>query len=283
MARIFAGGSLIVFAACCTFGQSAAASPESKTAFEVASIKPSDPTARGTRVSVTPGGRFTTMNATLKSLIREAYDVRESLISGGPSWVGTQGYDIEAKGAELGVTEDALRKMTEEQRKPYTDQLRLRLRTLLTDRFQLRVHWETKELPLYELVIAKNGPKFPAAKTDNPNLGLSVRGEAGQATITGNRMPLSVLARTLADSVGRPVLDKTGLTGEFDFKMTYAPDPMQQLAGPKDGGADRPAPAASDGPSLFTALQEQLGLRLEAQRGPVEVLVIDSAEHASAN
>jgi uncharacterized protein (TIGR03435 family) len=216
-------------------------------------------------------------------LIQDAYDVRGFLISGGPAWLDTKGYDIEARGADLGITDDDLRKMTEEQRQPFQALLRQRVRTLLADRFQLKVHWETRQLPVYALVVAKSGPRVQPAKSDTPAPGLSVRGDGGQMTITGNRMPLGALARTLADSVGRPVLDKTGLTGEFDFRMTYAPDPMQQPAAAKDGGPDRPAPVAADGPSLFTALQEQLGLKLDAQRGPVEVLVIDSVDHASEN
>ena len=276
MTRIFVGGSMIVFAACCTFGQSA-------TAFEVASIKPSDPTTRGSRISVTPGGRFTTINATVKMLIQSAYDVRGFLISGGPAWLDTQGYDIEARGADMGITDDDLRKMTEEQRQPFMNLLRQRVRTLLMERFQLKVHWETKELPVYALVVSKNGPKVQPAKSDNPAQGLSVRGDAGQMTITGNSMSMASLVHALADSVGRPVLDKTELKGNYDFKMTYAPDPMQQPAKPKDGGPDRPAPADADGPSLFTALQEQLGLKLVAQTDPVDVLVIDHVEQPSEN
>jgi uncharacterized protein (TIGR03435 family) len=271
MTRMFLTMGLIVFAACTVRGQSAAPSR-----FEVASIKPSDPAAtRGARISMTPGGRFSTTNASLKSLIQAAYDVRSFLISGGPAWLDTQGYDIEAKGEALTVSADALGKMTEEQRRPFEELFRERLRTLLMDRFQLKVHWETKDLPVYGLIVAKNGPRLQAAKADGtPRESINVRADAGQTQITARGATLSPLTKTLADLVGRTVLDKTGLTGSFDFTVNFTSDLGQQ----PPGGGD-----PADGPSLFTAVQEQLGLKLDAQRGPVEVLVIDSAERASQN
>jgi uncharacterized protein (TIGR03435 family) len=270
MTRVRTAMNLIVFAAGMAFGQSNA-----ESRFEVASIKPSDPTARGRRISVTPGGRFTTMNASLKSLIQDAYDVRGFMISGGPAWLDTQGYDIEAKGEALSVSEEVLRKMTDEQRKPFMELLRSRLRTLLMERFQLRVHWETKELPVYGLVIAKNGAKLQAAKDDGtPKESMNVSANDGQVQITARGATLGPLTKALADLVGRPVLDKTGLTGSFDFTVRYTSDLGQQAPGAGDG---------TECPSIFTALQEQIGLRLEGQRGPVEVLVIDGAEHASEN
>jgi uncharacterized protein (TIGR03435 family) len=263
MTRAFAGLNLIVIAVCSAQGQS-------NTAFEAASIRPSDPTATGQRISGTPGGLFRATNATLKSLIENAYDVRGFLIFGGPAWLDTQGYDIEARGEALPVSTDILAKMTDEQRKPYMELFNRRLRTLLMERFQLRVHRETKELPVYALIVAKNGPKLQAAIDDGgPRERMNVKADAGQVQITARSATLGPFTKTLADLVGRPVLDKTGLTGSFDFTIIYSSD----LGTPRTDG----------GPSLFTALQEQLGLKLDSQKGPVEVLIIDGAEKASEN
>jgi uncharacterized protein (TIGR03435 family) len=241
--------------------------------FEVASVKPSDPSARGSQMGLSPGGLFTAKNATLKSLIQQAWDVRDFQISGGPGWLDTEGYDIEAKGDGPGVPEDEMRKMPEAQRNRMEQEFLLRVRTLLADRFQLKVHRETKELPVYALIVAKGGPKIhPATEDGSPGGGLRTsRGSAG-VEITGKKVLLASLVRRLSDQVSRTVLDKTGLKGSYDFKLTFAPD----------RGPGQP-PGDSDGPSIFTAVQEQLGLKLDAQKGPVEVLVIDSVQKASAN
>lgn len=161
--------------------------------------------------------------------------------------------------------------MTDAQRNDFRDQLTAKVRILLADRFQLKLHKETKEMPVYALTVAKNGPKFqPAANTDVTRTGLRIRrGDTGKPEITGTRIPMEFLAKTLSDQVGRTVIDQTGLQGNYDFKLTFAPDMGQ--------------PTETDGPSIFTALQEQLGLRLDSQKGPVEVLVIDSAQKASEN
>jgi uncharacterized protein (TIGR03435 family) len=236
--------------------------------FEVVSIKPSDPSATRTQIGIAPGGVFRARNVTLKSLIQQAYDVRDFQISGGPGWLNTERYDIDAKGNGPAVSEEDLIKMTDDQRNQFQQQMLARLRALLADRCQLKIHKETKEMPVYALIVAKNGPKIQkAADNFTPQSGLSMRrnGE-GKTEVTGTQEQLSFLARMLSNQVGRPVLDKTELKGNYDFKMTFAPDL-----------------ADTEGPSIFTALEEQLGLKLDAQRGPVEVVVIDSAEHASAN
>jgi bla regulator protein blaR1 len=282
MTRMFAGMNLIVFAACAAFCQSAA-----PVGFELASIKPSDPAALGMQIDLSPGGLFTAKNVTVKILIEQAYDVRDFQISGGPGWLSTERYDIAAKGDGSGVSEDDMRKMTEEQRNRFQEQFRLKVRALLADRFQLKVHQETKELPVYALIVAKNGPRIQAATDDgSPGGGLSMRrGDAGKAEITGKKVALAPLVQLLSNQVGRTVLDRTGLKGNYDFKMTFAPDLGlgQQPPGPRDGGADRPPAVDTDGPSIFTALQEQLGLKLDAQKGPVEVVVIDGVQKASEN
>jgi len=236
--------------------------------FEVASIKPSDPQARRTRIGISPGGLFAAQNVTVKILIQHAWDVRDFQISGGPGWLDTERYDITAKGDGPDVSEDDMRKMTEVQRNKLEEKYLIKVRALLADRFQLKVHRETKELPVYALIVAKGGAKIRRPTEDgSPGGRLSMRRESAGTEVTGQKAVLAQLVRLLSDQVGRTVVDKTGLEGSYDFKMSFAPD----------------QPAESDGPSIFTALQEQLGLKLEAQKGPVEVLVIDSAQKASAN
>jgi len=233
--------------------------------FEVISIKPSDPATNGTRVGIAPGGIFQARGVTLKDLIQQAYDVRDFQISGGPGWISTERYDIEAKGNGPEVSEADLIKMTDEQRNQFQQQMLGRLRTLMADRFQLRVHRENKEMPVYALVVSKNGPKI--VKTAGYNARISLRrGADGTMELKGVQASLASLARQLSNQVGRPVVDKTELKGNFDFQMTFVPDLGD-----------------SEGPSIFTALGEQLGLKLDAQRGPVGVIVIDGVEHPSAN
>jgi uncharacterized protein (TIGR03435 family) len=261
--------TMVLFAARAGFCQIPAGAPES--GFEVASIKPSDPAATGSQVDVSPGGVFTAKNITLKDLVQLAYELRDSELSGGPGWLDTQRYDIVAKGNVAGVSDDEMRKLTAERRDAVKARFLLQVQMLLAERFQLKVHRETKELPVYALSVAKNGPKMKTAGDDDATHNLSMRrGAAGNAEITGTSVPLANLARTLSDVVGRSVRDKTGLKGNYDFKMTFTPDVGLQGA-------------AGDGPSIFTALQEQLGLRLESEKGPVEVLVVDSAQKASEN
>jgi uncharacterized protein (TIGR03435 family) len=236
MIRVIAA-SLIVLSAR-LFGQ----------AFEVAAIKPSDP---GVRVPidlrVLPGGRLAVTGYTLKLLIHDAYGLKYNQISGGPAWTDTDRFDIAAK-AEGDPSHEQMMKM---------------LQSLLAERFQLKIHRESKEGAVYALVVAKNGPRLQAAKTGEESFLRFNR----TGVVTGQNTSMSLLADRLNDfDFGRPVLDRTGLKGNFDFKFEYAPD---------DAKPD-------SGPSIFTALQE-LGLKLEPQRGPVEVLVIDRAAKPSGN
>jgi uncharacterized protein (TIGR03435 family) len=236
--------------------------------FEVASVKPSDPNARGSSTGIAPGGVFRGRNVTLKGLLRQVYDVTDFEISGGPAWIDTQGYDIEAKGNGPAVSEEDLMKMTEDQQKQFRAQMQARVRALLAERFQLKLHRETKELPVYALIVAKGGPKFRAStEGPGPRIGFSMsRNAQGKEEITASRQTMATLVRNLWSQVGRPVLDKTGLAGNFDFKVAFAVELSD-----------------TEGPSVFTAFEEQLGLKLEPQKGPVQVLVIDSVEKASAN
>jgi uncharacterized protein (TIGR03435 family) len=275
----------------------------SSAVFEVASIKPSDPKVQGVTIRNGPGGGLNITGATLKLLIEQAYDVRDFQILGGPGWINSDRYDIAAK-AEPGVNRPAPdpRNLTD-QRKAM-EQQRERLRALLADRFRLKIRRETKELPVYALTLAKGGPKLKESSLDTPATGPNgdkgpqgFRGpfmRMGPGQIIGQSASLDFLVQVLSRQLGRTVLDKTGLKGAYDFTLEWTPDPAQGL-GPGFGGPgepsvgkdlprpENPAPAEPNGPSLFAALQEQLGLKLESQRGSVEVIVIESVEKPSEN
>jgi len=242
--------------------------------FEVASIKPSNPDTPGTFIQFMPGGGLKMSGIPLRGMITFAYDVRDFQVSGGAGWVGTERFDVMAK-AERTASDgpEDLAKMTDQQRKTIRDQIAERLRALLADRFQLVVHKETKEQPIYALVVSKNGAKLKEAKVvEGARQGMSMN----RSRVEGFAAPMEMLGPTLSAVTGRPVVDKTGLTGKYDFVLEWTPD--LGAAGPD--GANSPEPS---GPTIFTALQEQLGLRLEAQKGPVENIVIDRAEKPSEN
>lgn len=228
--------------------------------FEVASIKPVPPGTRGVQVNSQPG-KLNMHNVNLRICLRWAYGIQDYQIAGGPDWLTTDRYDIVAK-AEQHVEDD---------------QLRLMLQTLLAERFQLAFHREKREGTTYALVVAKGGPKLHTAKSsDETEMG------GGRGHISARNVPMHRLANDLSRVTGRPVSDQTGLPGNFDFTLDWTPDEGQLLG--KDGGlpSDAPIPESS-GPSIFTALQEQLGLKLEARKGPIETLVIDHVEKASMN
>jgi uncharacterized protein (TIGR03435 family) len=275
--------------------QTPAPTPAPAPAFDVASVKPDKTGGMGVRIMFQPGGRFTADNITLKFLIRLAYDVQDFQISGGPPWLNSDRYDIEAK-AE-GPPESEMRNMTEEQRQADMKRRRLMIQALLADRFKLTLHKESKEAPIYALVVAKNGPKMkelppepppapnadPKDPPDKPDPKHMGRGgmRMGRGELTGSGVKLSFLAEALSNPLGRTVIDKTGLKGDYDFELKWTPDESQG-AGFKPPG-DAPPPPDPNGPSIFTAIQEQLGLKLESQKGPVDLLVIDHAEKASEN
>jgi uncharacterized protein (TIGR03435 family) len=220
-------------------------------------------------------GQAGAKNSTLKSLISLAYKVQEFQIVGGPGWIGSERFDVE------GRTED---------KTADPDRLRLMLRSLLEDRFQLKLHMETREAPIYALVVAKgglkiklsadqtspeiNGPSKPGA---GPNRG-AVR--FGPGTMMGNAANFSLFVRFLSQRLDRPIVDRTGLSGRYDFLLQWAPEIGEARVDP----AGNPVPVGdTTGPSIFSAIQEQLGLRLESTKGPVEVLVIDRAEMPDEN
>ena len=275
--------ALLTAASCAGFAQP---SPASLT-FEVASIKPAAPAGPGPTpigIQLMPGGGLRANNVTLRLLVTLAYDVRDFQISGGPPWLGSDRYDIQARAAAASDTPtspEAMRNLTDEQRKTYQEQMRERLRALLADRFQLAIHHETKEQQVYALEIAKGGPKFQEAKEAAPNRG---RMRMGRGELNGEGVGMDFVAQALSNQLRRPVLDKTGLKGNYDIKLTWTPDAAAQgPLGPLPPGVDAPPPPDPNGPTIFTAVQEQLGLRLESQKGPVDMIVVDRAEKASDN
>lgn len=257
-----------------------------KLTFEVASIKPNSGDDRRIGIQVLPGGDLRTTGTTLKFLITYAYDVRDFQVSGGPGWINSDRFDIMAK-SEQGSsdsTPDDMLKMTDAQMKTAAEKMRIKLQALLAERFQLTIHHETKEQPVYALVVGKNGTKLQESQS---NAGAPRRlMRMGRGELNGEGIAMEFIASSLSNQLGRPVIDRTGLTGHYDFKLQWTPDPGQSrgiFGGPPPPGVDAPPPPDPNGPSIFTAVQEQLGLRLESQKGPVDLIVIDRVEKLSEN
>ncbi|HEV8146330.1 MAG TPA: TIGR03435 family protein [Bryobacteraceae bacterium] len=253
--------------------------------FEVASIKLADPNDLRKQFQVTPGGRVTLTNLTLKEMIAFAWEVQLFQISGGPAWLSSAHYHLSAKS---------------ENRTQWSE-VALMIQSLLADRFQLTIHRETRELPIYALVLAKKHRKLgsglteakaggcrerdPSKPATAPELGRPPSMWCGQMMMTfrhvrASAVPLERLTQALSQVLGRTVTDQTGLTGNFEINLQWTPDEnqaMQLLPGTPQLPTDF-APV-----SIFAALQEQLGLKLESQKGPVEILVIERAEKPSEN
>jgi uncharacterized protein (TIGR03435 family) len=223
----------------------ATAFAQTPPSFEVASVKASDPNARSNTYGFDRTG-VNIRNGTLKGVIEMAYDLRDFQILGGPSWIETDRYDILTKLSPddaKALPSDFLARV---------EQLRIRLRPVLTERFQLKTHFETREQPEYSLVVGKNGSKMKEdGDLSRPGGGIS----SNCTVMKGDRARMANLSQVLSRQLQRPVLDNTKLTGFYDFEMTYVPE-----NGCLDPGSD----SALALPSLFTALQEQLGLRLES-------------------
>ena len=229
--------------------------------FEAASIKPANASRTGSGINVA-AARIRMINSSLKFCIEVAWNVKDFQVSGGSGWTSTELFDIDAVAA-----------------KPFEKgEYRKMLQSLLTERFALAIHHETQEKPGYALVVARNGPKLPPP-VDDPGI-LFSRSPTGDVTLTAKGASLSQLASALSSNLGQTVIDSTGLEGRFDVSMQWTPDrPLRS----KSGEPIPPPPDAVPGPSIFTAIQEKLGLKLESRRVPVDVIVIDSAEHPSAN
>jgi len=255
------------------FGPASAQTPTAPTnpSFEVASVKPNKSGNRGMVWTSQPGGRFMATNLTVAMIIRNAFDLQESELAGLPGWASSERYDIIAK---------AEQEFPRSNERPSVTQLMVQ--SLLEERFRLVSHRETRELPSYALVVARAdgqlGPQLKAATVDCMALAAARRAgtapplapgarppcgmRGGGGRLVGGSIPMSDLAATVSGWAGRRVVDDTGLTGGFDFDFSFSPE----------------ASADSSGPSLFTALQEQLGLKLEPRRVATDVLVVDSIE-----
>jgi uncharacterized protein (TIGR03435 family) len=230
-------------------------------AFEVASIKPSNYQGGPLRVTArvdADGINFS--NVTARLCVQRAYGVKPYQVTG-PDWINTERYMIVAKAAGP-VSQDVILLM---------------LQTLLADRFKIAIHREPKEMPVYALVVSKNGPKLEAAKDE----GATQVGAGDGDEVVFERASMTTLAGTVGRSMDRPVIDATGLKGLYNFKLRWADDsrPKQNAT----AGALPVESDAADAPSIFTALQERLGLKLESRKAPVEVLVIDHIEQPSKN
>jgi uncharacterized protein (TIGR03435 family) len=306
------GAGLVVFTSCAALAQMAENSPS----FEVASVKPAAPiTGNFIRVGMRGGpgtpdpGQITYTNVTVKDVLMTAYGVKSFQISG-PGWLDSERYDIVAK-LPRGATKPESMAM---------------LQNLLAERFKLTLHREKKDLPMYALVVGKNGPKMKESvddaapkygdvpKSDGPAAAMGKltmgrdgfpvlpgsmgRGAAsigfmnGNARMTANRQSMATLADMLSGQLDLPVVDMTGLKGNYDFTLYFAPEGLAGMRLPGglpppppagEGGPGMPvasAPDAQSSPNLFSALQEQLGLKLEQRKGPVDLLVIDHLEKA---
>jgi bla regulator protein blaR1 len=227
--------------------------------FEVASIKPSRNNAAESNLDSAPGGRLTATNITLRELIRLAYGVKDYQIEHAPGWLDGERYDIAAKSATAAKTS--------------LEQEQAQIRELLTDRFHLTTHHETKQAQVYLLVVAKGGSKLTP---HNDGTGSGTRKSCGR--LAGKRLTMDTIATVLSRQFERDVLNRTGLSGKYDFQLDWTPD-----SGPCPPAADSDAGSVTALPSIFTAIQQQLGLKLESSKGPVEFLVIDRVEKPSAN
>src|SRR5215467_8844551 len=276
--------------------QTPGATPSSdQPTFEAASVK-ANKIGGPFMLVFQPGGRFRATNVTLKMLIGAAYGTPQPLpdfqLVGGPKWMETDRFDVVAKASgdpPPGPNGPP-------------PQMFLMIRSMLADRFHLKVHYETRDMPIYALVLARSdgklGPKMKVSTTDCAARMASMRAGGGPpalpapgerppcgarmfpGNVTAGSMTMTQIVNGLARMPGlnRTVVDRTGLTGAYDFELTFTPDQMPQGRGEPPPGAP-PLPAIDpNGPSLFTALQEQLGLKLEPTRAPVNVLVIDNAE-----
>ena len=267
-------------AAALTLALAAGAAAQAPKSFEVASVKPSAPDSGDPRSAiprlVPANDRLTATNMPLRLLIRIAFEVQDFQISGGPADLMLRRFDISAT--------------AEEGAKPTTKDTMAMLRTLLGDRFKLKTHVESREAPIYALVLAradgKLGPEIKPSTSDCAGKDPATTGPCavqpmgrgpGTFGFRASGQSLEGLVQVLTQATGRPVVDRTGLKGFFDFQFHFDPEVMLRAAA-QQVNIPPPSSPPSDSPALMTALQDQLGLKLDSQRGPVDVLVIDHVE-----
>jgi uncharacterized protein (TIGR03435 family) len=231
--------------------------------FEVATIKPVDPGPQAGRfIRMEGNNRFQAKNYTLKLLIAAAYDLNPREITGGPGWVETDKFDVQA--------------VTPGEERPSHDAQMLMLREMLTDRFHLTFHRQPKDFSIYEITVAKDGPKMKETSVPTEETKTLSTVYMDRVVMPARNASVSDLARVMQRAiVDRPVVDSTGLTGHYDFNLVWAPDETQF-----EGDISVPE---TDAPPLLKAMEEQLGLQMKATKGPVETMVIDGAEKPTEN
>ena len=241
---------------------------DARPAFEVATIKPSDPNRPGKLFTVR-GQEVVTINTTLNDLITMAYDLHVKQITGAPTWLDSEKYDITGKPEIPG--------------RPNVTQLKVMIQKLLADRFQLKFHKEKKELNVYVITVVKGGEKVTKSQSDPNSLpGLFFGRAPAGMNFNVRNATIAEVANVLQGSVlDKPVVDQTGLKEKYDFTLKFTPDPGQMTG---LGGAPPPPPDNIEAPpDIFAAFQQQLGLKLESTKAPADVIVIDKVEKPSAN
>jgi uncharacterized protein (TIGR03435 family) len=264
-----ARGIIVLLAALLTIGaQPPQSFAQSLPAFEVASVKPQPWKGQGSVGVFFHGNTLSGEHCDLYTLIEFAWNVQEFQLSGGPPWARHGLLATSELYQVIGKTGDS----------PASDanQLRLMLRALLADRFQLKIHHMSKDVPVFYLVVAKNGSRLKSSPENAKGSLLIDSSSRKLVRITATRIPIAQFIGSIGYYAGRPIFDKTGLAGPYDFLLEWTPDNFA-AAGP---GVDVSDPV---GPSLFTALQTQLGLKLEPAIASFDTLVIDHAEKPSTN
>ena len=222
------------------------------------------------------GDALTARNVSLLNMVINAYGVKNFQISGAPSWLDSERYDVDAKMDE--ATADTLKKLPLKER---GDAVRLMMQKLFEQRLNLAVRHDTKELPVYFLVVGKNGAKLKEMKPDEKGGSTHTSSHGGIFTMNAQGVQLGNLVGMLSNNLGRIVIDKTGLTGRYDFDLNWTSDERVVLT--PSGGDTSLTVSDASGPSLVTAIQEQLGLKLETGKGPVEIIVIERVDRPSDN
>ena len=254
---LFLAAVWIVIAVHTAFGQAVPKmSADANPSFEVATIKPSDPNDHNYGFHLS-GHSIFIENQTVNSLISFAYSVQQKQIAGGPAWFGTDRFDIKG--------------VPDAEGEPSWQQQKVMLQKLLADRFKITFHREKRELSIYAITVLKSGPKLATSKSDpNALADQTGNGNGSQQMVKYTNNSMAEFALALQSNLDRPVVDQTGLNGKFDFSLEWTSDQSQ-------------AADSNAAPVFFTAIQEQLGLKIEATKGLADVLVIDHVERPSDN
>jgi uncharacterized protein (TIGR03435 family) len=242
--------------------------PDADPSFEVSTIKPNDSGLKSMQVLTFRGRTFITENSSLADLIMFAYSVQRKQILDAPDWIEKDRYDINATPDQEGT--------------PSADQVRIMIRKLLADRFQMKFHHEKRELSAFVLTVGKDGPKLKPSQPNGNLHGIGIQPAKSGAMLFANNSPIPAFTSFLQSLVlDRPVVDQTGLTGRYDMTVTFTPD--DSLFNGQPLGFAKPADGVEPAPNFFEAIQQQLGLKLIAERAQVDVLSIDHVEKPSAN